>query len=416
MDSLTKGVLIVGGGTAGLCCARELHRLGVESLVMEKAPFRGGHVLRYACKATDQCQRCGACLLEDILDELAACDKTTFIVRAEIVNVVRRYNRFLATLLNRPLRINPAGCTDCDRCLEKCPAPGALVRSPLDDRITLVEEACLFFKEGSCRICAEVCPEGAVDLLKAPEEVLVETSAIVLACGFKPFDPTLKPRFGYGRIPGVVTGLELESLLRADNLFVGEGDGRIRSVAFIQCVGSRDPRIGRDYCSRVCCGYALRLARLLKKRFPGIEPAMFYMDIQTFDRDFERRLEKAAQEVRLIRSIPSEVRLGENGKPVLIYQGPDDTRAAESFDLVVLSVGMSPDSSLGTLAEMLDLKPNSDGFLGDDAEGVTTNTPGVFVCGAVQGPKSIEESVSHAVRAAWEAASYVQVVEGRMNQ
>jgi heterodisulfide reductase subunit A len=277
-------------------------------------------------------------------------------------------------------------------------------------------EACLYLKDESCRRCEEVCREKAVSLDESPSEHRIDTASVVVAGGFSPFDPSEKPRFGYGRVPGVVTSLELDQLLRTDNFTTIRGEKPMRDVAFIQCVGSRDAKIGRNYCSRVCCGYALRLARLLRHRFPGIEPAMFYMDIQPFDRDFERRLEEARREVRLIRSIPAEVRAGEDDRPQLIYQGMDEERIVESFDLVVLSVGISPHSRVRALDELLGVGVNRDGFLGGDEEEVITGSSGVFVAGAVQGPKSIEQAVFHAIRTAGKVAAYVKGTEERGNQ
>jgi heterodisulfide reductase subunit A len=143
---------------------------------------------------------------------------------------------------------------------------------------------------------------------------------------------------------------------------------------------------------------------------------MFYMDIQTFDRDFERRLTTASREVRLIRAIPAEIRTGTEGKAELIYQGPDEKRVVEPYDLVVLSVGMSPDEAVGPLAALVGVEPNQDAFCGQEGEEVATQTRGVFVAGAVQGPRSIEESVSHAIRTAGEVATYVKGLRRSENQ
>lgn len=337
-------VAIIGGGIAGLWCAYELSRLGFRSVIVEQDTHLGGHVAFYCCKATDKCQRCGACLLEDVLDTIQSSDKISYRLKTSISHVERSNGSFRLRLLGL---------------------------------------------------------EGAGD------EISVDASSIILATGFKPFDAGEKPRFGYGRVKGVITGFELDQMLRADNFDFNEGEKPLRSVAFIQCVGSRDPRIGRNYCSRVCCGYALRLARLLRNRFPEIEPSMFYMDIQTFDRDFEHRLEIARKEVRLIRAIPAEIRSGSDGRPELIYHGPNDEKLYESFDMVVLSIGISPNPAVAGLAQLLEVPLNEDAFLGVNGDKVTTGSSGVFVAGAAQGPKSIEESVSHAILTAANVASYL---------
>jgi heterodisulfide reductase subunit A len=406
-NAMKTDAVIIGAGVAGLWCANELARMGLDSIIVEKAPYSGGHVAQYCCKATDQCQRCGACLLEDLLESVDSSNKITQYVRTTTTNVARENGQFSLTLTQQPLRIIPEKCNQCGKCLETCPETGAMRSSAGTNQPYIDEAECLFFKSSNCQACVDVCPERAIHLQGAAEEIQIESSAVVLASGFKAFDPTEKPRFGYGRVPGVITGLELESILRDDNFDSGEGEKKVESVAFIQCVGSRDPKIGHNYCSRVCCGYALRLARLLRRRFPEINPAMFYMDIQSFDRDFEKRLATARKEVRLIRAIPSDVHLGSDGRPELVYRGPDENKVFESFDLVVLSVGIAPDPTLRPLAEVLGIKPNADAFLGPDGDGVLTDSNGIFVAGAVQGPKSIEEAISHAIRTAGEVASYV---------
>jgi len=404
---MRKNVLIAGGGIAGLWTAWELSKLGLSTVIVETAPFLGGHVAQFSCKATDTCQRCGACLLEDVLRNLNAVESVTSLVDTSISLVEHAASRFTVDVLQQPSRIVPERCNDCGDCAAACPQPGALTRSPLDRRLAIDETVCRYYTDGSCRACLEACAESAVNLESKPQEASLEVDAVVIATGFKPFDPHLKPRFGYGRVPGVMTSLELDSLLRTDNWTPGTD---IRSVAFIQCVGSRDPKIGRNYCSQVCCGNAMRLARLLKHRFTEIEPTMFYMDIQTYDRDFTRRLSEAAREVRLVRAIPAEIRSGGHGRPEILYQGPQDVRVCEAFDLVVLSIGISPGNS-EVFESLLGSNPNMDGLLGPDGEQVSTTRQGVFVAGAAQGPRSIKDTVSHATKAAYGAFQYVKSLE-----
>ncbi len=400
---MKKDALIIGGGIAGLRCAWELARLGLECTIVETAAFPGGHVAQLCCKATDECRRCGACLLEDVLHKVTSSDRISMLLRSDILQVQGEYGDFHASISHKPVRIVPDKCNDCGACEANCPLPGALARSPLDRSLVIDERKCRWFQDASCRACQESCPHDAVNLDRTPEILEVNAATIVLASGFKPSDPHESPRFGYGRVPGVVTGLEFESLLRQENWEPGPA----KKIAFIQCVGSRDAKIGRNYCSRVCCGYALRLAHLLRSRFPDVDAAMFYMDIQSFERDFQKRLNEAEQEVRLIRSIPSEIRSAVDGRPELVYQGLEDTRQVESFDMVVLSVGISPSQSSRELGSILGVNSNVDGFLGQDGEETLTPRWGVFLAGTVQGPKSIEETVSHAIRASGEVASFI---------
>lgn len=402
-QTMLTDVFLLGGGIAGLQAALELSRMGLRSVVAEKAPFLGGHVASLSCKATDRCQRCGACTLEDVLQHVSLSAAVTTHVRAVARRIERTGDRFKISLSRRPPKIFPEVCSDCGKCERVCPVPGALLRSPVDNSLYIAEDRCLFFRDRSCRACSEVCPDAAVSLEGQAEELEITSSAIIVAAGYLPFDATEKPCFGYGIVPGVITSLELDSLLRKDTWRLERHGEEQPHVAFIQCVGSRDVKIGRSYCSRVCCANALRVARLLKTRAPGIRITFFYMDLQNVDRDFEKRLKEAEQEVALVRSIPAEIRTGPDGRPQIVYHGPDDKRVSETADLVVLSIGMSPPALDG----LLGLPTQSDGFLGNDGEKVVTNIDGVFVAGTVQGPKSIEETVSHAIRAAGEAATYV---------
>lgn len=409
---MKRDALILGGGIAGLWCAWELARLGLESTIVETAALPGGHVARLCCKATDECQRCGACLLEDVLHKVRSSDRISMLLRSDLLQVRGEYGDFHTTVSHRPPRIVPDKCNDCGACEAICPVPGALARSAWDRGLAIDEQRCRWFQDASCRACQEACPQDAVNLDRTPEILELDAATIVLASGFKPSDPHESPRFGYGRVPGVVTGLELESLIRQENWELG----LTKKIAFIQCVGSRDAKIGRNYCSRVCCGYALRLVHLLRSRFPDADASMFYMDIQSFERDFETRLKAAEKEARLIRSIPSEIRKGADGRPELVYQGLDDIRQFESFDLVVLSVGIAPSQSSIELGSTLGVGSNVDGFVGAGDEEATTSRRGVFVAGTAQGPRSIDETISHAIRTSGEVASSLAKLSREANQ
>jgi heterodisulfide reductase subunit A len=328
-------VLIIGGGVAGLAAALELARRGAPSLIVERGPVLGGRAAVLCCKAVSACARCGACRVGDLLGEALA--------RPEIT----------AVTLAQPSAAQPEG--------------GAW-------RVTLEPVA------GE----AMAASSGLGAPLGAP--VTVEAGAVILALGHTPFDPKEKTRFGHGRVAGVVTALELEEALAQGGTPGGAVPGR---VAFIQCVGSRDQSLGHLFCSRICCGFALRLAKLLKGQARQSQITFFHMDVQGYGRAWEAELPAMRQDIRFIRAMPGEVRSGKSGPEVLFAQ-PDGNPAREEFDLVVLSIGLMPPLAR-EVAAMFGVGDTPDGFL-DPGQAPA----GVFVAGTAQGPRSIVETIEHA--------------------
>ncbi|MFH1489259.1 MAG: CoB--CoM heterodisulfide reductase iron-sulfur subunit A family protein, partial [Pseudomonadota bacterium] len=171
-----------------------------------------------------------------------------------------------------------------------------------------------------------------------------------------------------------------------------------KSVAFVQCVGSRDAQLHREYCSRVCCGYALRMALRVSHEHPETRITLFYMDIQNFGKDFDRLYGKLKNGIRLIRSLPGDVYPSENERiAVSYYEGATRKTVTEVFDMVVLSVGMTPPPSDAFFRDSLGLVLNEDGFL-RIPEGLKKG--GIVMAGSADGPMDVSESISHAKRAA----------------
>ncbi len=259
---------------------------------------------------------------------------------------------------------------------------------------------------------------------RAAEDRQVEVGAIVLSGGTDYFDPRQGVNtYGYGQIPAVVTSLEFERIFSGSGPTAGRlvrpGDGKpIRKIAWLQCVGSRDIQCGADFCSSICCMYAVKEAVLAREKGgPEVEAAIFYMDMRCFGKSFQRYRDRAeADGVRFERGrIHSVVPDPETGDPVLRFAAVDGSVGEETFDLVVLAVGQRPARGTAELAQMADLKLNPWGFLATaPLSAVRTERAGILAGGSFAGLRDIGESVIFASAAANEAARTLRTAGGAL--
>ncbi len=409
----SKKVLVIGGGIAGLTAAWELARLNVDVELVEKGRFLGGHAIQFCCKAADECQKCGACSVEKRLLEVIQEPRIKVHLSSQLQGV-NRNGGFSYNLVQKPPYIDPGKCTNCGLCFENCPAAGAIVRGYSKNNAPLYaidESHCLYFKDKSCTICQDECPEDAISLGQVLEEGSGEADAIVVASGFEAFNPVGRPRYGYGINRNVITALELERMLREKGEVVRPSDETVpRAVAFIQCVGSRDHQLQHGFCSQVCCGYAMRMAEAMYHRDPEVKISIFYMDIQNCGKNFAKFYERCKDHIRFVRFMPGDIFQGEQDQLSLYYGDEQDGRSVkETFDLVVLSVGIMPGPSNAGLAEMLNLDLDGQGFfaLANPLDRTSTNQQGIFLAGTAQGPKDIADSMVQAGQAAQRVAEYI---------
>jgi len=257
-----------------------------------------------------------------------------------------------------------------------------------------------------CGECAKACQPKAIDYGMKEEIVELHVGSIILATGFDPFNPKLKPEFGYGTYPNVLHGLEIERLCSASGPTKGEiiiQGKKPKEVVFIHCVGSRDKSAGNEYCSRVCCMYTAKQAHLLRDKIPDANITVLYMDVRAFGKGFEEFYERVQKE-RIVyrRGNPSEV-YRRNGKLVV---RAEDTLLGEPFeleaDLVVLASGLVPRREEDILKNMLALENSSDKFYAEapGLDPIMTKKEGIFLAGCCQGPKDIPDTVAQASGAA----------------
>jgi heterodisulfide reductase subunit A-like polyferredoxin len=274
-----------------------------------------------------------------------------------------------------------------------------------------------------CLQCVAACQAGAVDHTLVPQSRTLEVGAVILASGFRPFDATRKGEYGYGRYPNVITSLEFERMLSASGPFQGHiqrpADAKEPiKVAWIQCVGSRDASCGQDYCSSVCCMYAIKQAIIAKEHDRRIEPTIFFMDIRAHGKGFDRYYERAQSDhgVRFVRSMIS--RVAEN--PVthdleIHYLDEAGQFQDEIFDLVILSVGLTPHPSGEVTARRLKVELDRFKFarrLGFDL--VSTSREGIYAAGVFQTPKDIPETVAQASSAACQVQRLLSEARGTL--
>ena len=269
-----------------------------------------------------------------------------------------------------------------------------------------------------CMQCVTACQRGAIRHDDRPTRLELDVGAIIVATGFDVFDPHLKPEFGYGVYPQVMTTLEFERMVSASGPTAGKIllDGTSpRKVVFIQCVGSRDQSLGLPNCSRVCCMAVAKQAHLAHDRLPGAEITVFYMDVRAFGKGFEEFYDRVLHEgVMYRRGNPSEIL--KHGDRVVVRA--EDTLLGEQVeveaDLVVLAVGMVPRQDAGDLAQLLHLERGTDGYFLESHPKIRTvesSLPGIFLAGCCQGAKDIPDTVAHA-KAAASAAMITLVKEG----
>jgi heterodisulfide reductase subunit A2 len=408
-----KNVLIIGGGVAGLSAAVEFANLGIHVDLVEKSDFIGGHAISYACKAIhNTCVKCGACMVEEKLQSAVSHPNIKILTGSQVQNISKN-SQFSASIRQEPQYIDREKCINCGLCLDRCPVDRAILQGFSKNNhpfYAVNKERCLYFKDQSCTICKDECPETAIDLDKNASEQPIEADAVLIAIGFQPYNPEDKP-YGYGRFKNVVTGLELEGMIKRTGWVKKAGDNKTpEQIAFIQCVGSRDAKLNHLWCSKVCCGSALRMARLVKERQPETEITFFYMDVQTFGKDFEQFYRVTREDIRMIRAIPGDFYETDDQRlKVNFVNNLTHETMEELFDLVVLSVGITPIEDIGNMSRMFKIGPDEFGFLKTDDKGISVSKNGIFTTGTVQGPMSIPETIADAGSAVWKIIQFLNL-------
>lgn len=334
-----RAVLVIGAGVAGSVVALHLAQAGRRVYLIERESAIGGHAGRMGCKATDRCLRCNACVADEIFRDVRTCADVEIHTRTELdsLQIGKGRSRYIAHLKNH------AG-------------------------------------------------------------TVVEIDNVVITAGFTEYDPTENSLYGYGKSKNIITGIEVEKQLAQKQRIVRPSDGQKPGrIAFVQCVGSRTEEIYRqgrdtDYCSTVCCSYALRIAQLLKHQAAAAQITIFYMDIQNFGKDFDRFYNQCKDKMTFVRSRPHEITNAGDDTVQIKYTCPDANVHKEDFDLVILSVGIRPCRNAEQLGDKLLVPIDSQGFFGIKGASALADMQreGIYAAGAAESPKDIAGSIAQA--------------------
>jgi heterodisulfide reductase subunit A len=414
-----KNVLVVGAGISGVASALELANAGVNVYLIEREAVVGGYSASFCCKATDICSRCSACVVHDKIKEAVTHPQIKLLTNSTIRKLSGELGNFRVEIIQQPRYVDEERCIACGLCTEVCPADPKAIYPPSAEAAPfsyiLDEGLCLRFKGQRCDLCQKSCPTKAIEFKVRPKEQELSVGAVIVATGFNVFDARVKGSLGYGRYPNVLTGLDLEQVFTREGYLRLRTNGKEpKNIAFVQCVGSRETRHG--YCSQVCCKYAMKLAGLIKYQSPDTRVTIFYIDLQTAGKGFAQFYEEYKEGVRFVRGVPVEILQTVSGELEVKFEDISQGKVCrDTFDLVVLSVGISPGKSTWDLAKILGINLADDGFFDkkDLLSSNETNVDGIFVAGACQGPKDIPDSISHGIAAASKAMQVLAESAGR---
>ncbi len=426
-------VLVVGGGVAGVQTALDLSELGYKVWLVEKSGAIGGVMARL--DKTFPTNDCSLCILAPKLVEAGRDPNIEILTLAELVDLTGEAGNFTATIRKQPRYIDEEVCTGCGQCtlyclkeigndfnenLEKSHAAHIDYSQAVPTSYYIDAKACLRLNYDTCGLCAVACQAKAIRFDDTEKLLSIPVGAVILAPGFGRVSDEVMASYGLGRFQDVITAFEHERLMCASGPTGGEilrlSDRRHpKKIAFLQCIGSRDENCGNNYCSSVCCMYAIKQATLAREHDPEAEITLFYMDVRTHGKGFDAARERAVREgnFRVIYARPPRVEDVFGGGLLLTWVTEDGGHHREKFDLVVLSQGLEAPENAAGLAQASGIELNKYLFARTDTYApLATSRPGVYVIGAFQGPKDIPDSVIQAGGAAALSAGQLAVARG----
>jgi heterodisulfide reductase subunit A len=432
-----KPALVVGAGIAGIQAAVDLAEQGIKTYLVERTPSIGGRMAQL--DKTFPTLDCASCILTPKMVSVAKNNNIELLTYAEVQEIKGNAGNFTVKVLKKPRYVEVEKCLGCGECITKCPmsvpdefnlgmSNRGAIYWPFPQAVPLIAtidaEHCFYFtRDKKCRICEKICPTEAINFKQEPATVELNVASIIITTGFQLQDPTQVPTYGYGKYANVRTSLEFERLVSATGPTAGQilrgyGPGPSdprhvlldrtypKSIAFIQCVCSRDVRMNPN-CSAFCCTASVKQAILAKEHLPKVDCTVFYMDLRAYGKGYQEFYNRAMGEfgVEFVRARPAKIdEVAETKNLVVTYEDTYSRRLVKrEFEMVVLALGVK----MNAVTAFIDLPLDEDGYVklsGSCMDPVSTNVDGVFAAGVAAGAKDIPDSVTQASAAAMRAS------------
>jgi len=413
--------MVVGAGVAGIQASLDMANAGYYVHLVDKSSSVGG--LMPQLDKTFPTNDCAMCIISPFLVEVGRHLNINIISNSELESLEGEAGAFRATVRSNPRYIDIEKCTACGQCRDVCPVTAI---NEFDCGLDLRKAIYIKYPQAvplaykidrslciGCGLCEKACLAQAIFYDDKPRLTTLDVGAVVLAMGNEVFNPGGIDIYNSNH-PNIVTSLAFERLLSASGPYKGHlmrpyDRDTPEKIAWLQCIGSRDiNKAVNSYCSSVCCMYAIKQTIIAKEHVETpLDTAIFFMDMRTYGKDFDKYYTRAKDEkgVRFIRARVHTIDPVENGNLRLRYVSENGELQEEIFNMVVLSVGLTPSKDAKELAKRIGVELNEHQYAKTKGfTPVSTSRKGVFVCGSFQGPKDIPQSVMEASAAAAEAA------------
>jgi len=451
-------VLVIGAGPAGIETALLMARANRKVYLVEKSPCIGGKVARY--EDVFPKMECASCMLEPKMDEILHNDNIELFVNSEVLDIIGYLGNFTVKIKKNATYVDKEKCMGCGACYEVCPVnvkneydynlserkaiyvpyTGALPNVPVIDKEhcirmhpandickeafemgLITKEEYDLYRSETCDLCRKACMFEAINYEDKDEIIEKSAGGIVIATGFELFDPSQIKELGYGKIPEIYTSLEFERVLSQ----TGPTSGKLlmkngkepESVAIIHCIGSRNKKY-QEYCSGICCLYALKFTKLIKKHSPSTFVCHIYTDWCVPGKDNQEFLNLVISECNpeIIRtSLPLNILISQKGSKICLkYNDLTGDNKEINIDMVVLCPAIKSSEKNKMLSLMTGVSIDKDGFFAEShtkLAPVSSNIEGICIAGCAQGPKDIQGSIAQGAASAGQLLSIL--VPGR---